>query len=251
MSDEWHSPGDSPWPGRVHSSRWGCPSNSRLLPLTVTLAFTLAVAAPLAAQSTSESGARVSGFFAGSFGDGGARPGFGVSAGYRFNRYFGFEFDTGYVNGLRLSDERLGPLSLLGEGPDLICMIPEGCPALPVTLRDRGNLLTFTANYVVEIPTGVGWFRPYFLGGGGVGNLSRRIDFFISDPVAMGSRFGLARMQHLDRSETGLVLDAGGGIDFQIVRGLAIGGDVRYFHLFGAARGIDAARVGARVSYRF
>jgi hypothetical protein len=85
--------------------------------------------------------------------------------------------------------------------------------------------MTFTANYVVEIPTGVRWFRPYFLGGGGLGNLSRRI------------------------AETGLVLDAGGGIDFPIVHGLAVGGDVRYFHL--NAGGIDAARVGARVSYRF
>ena len=221
----------------------------RVSSLIVTVVTLLVVASPLAAQSAAESGPRVSGFFTGSFGDGGARPGFAASAGYRFNRYAGFEFDLGYVNGLRLSGERGWPVPLSGDLLNRFCMIPEGCPTL--TVHDRGNMLTFTANYVVEIPTGVRWLQPYFLGGGGVANLSRDTDFFISDPVAMESRVGLARMYHLGGSQTNLSLNAGGGVDFRISRTFAIGGDVRYFHVFSNWSGIDTARVGARFSYRF
>jgi opacity protein-like surface antigen len=58
-------------------------------------------------------------------------------------------------------------------------------------------------------------------------------------------------MYPLGGSQTSLDLDVGGGVDFQIAHGLAIGGDVRYFHVFSNWSAIDTARVGARFSYRF
>ena len=53
------------------------------------------------------------------------------------------------------------------------------------------------------------------------------------------------------RSETNLALSVGGGIDFSIWRGLAVGPNITFMKFFGSARDIDLTRIGARASYRF
>jgi opacity protein-like surface antigen len=52
-------------------------------------------------------------------------------------------------------------------------------------------------------------------------------------------------------AETNLTLTVGGGVDFRIWRGFAIGPSIRYIRLFGNGQDRDLTRIGARASYRF
>jgi hypothetical protein len=53
------------------------------------------------------------------------------------------------------------------------------------------------------------------------------------------------------RSETGVALSVGGGVDFTVWRGLAIGPSISYLKLFGIVTDRDLTRIGLRTSYRF
>ena len=67
------------------------------------------VAAPLRAQENS--GARISGFYAGALGEGETNVGAGGSVGYRFTPRMGFDFEV-----LALPDLELGNSGLDGRG---------------------------------------------------------------------------------------------------------------------------------------
>jgi opacity protein-like surface antigen len=207
--------------------------------------FVLTRGGSASAQSAPENRTHIAGFVSGLVGDGGTRPMFGVSAGYRLTRYAGFEFDAAYSSGLRLGEKTRNLVIPAGgairPGDTLICAIPEGCP-ITQRLHDRGDLFLVTTNAVVAIPSRLPWLRPYLVGGAGAGNLSRDVDYVTpQDPQSRTVR----------NTDTRPVIGAGGGVEFQRPDGFAIGIDARYFHFFGSESRLHFARLGARASYRF
>jgi hypothetical protein len=84
-------------------------------------------AAPVRAQ---DGGARISGFYAGTFGEGETNVAAGGAAGYRFNQRFGFDFEALAMPGFELGD---GDLSRNGDG---------------------GRVVAFLTNFVTEFPCG-------------------------------------------------------------------------------------------------
>jgi opacity protein-like surface antigen len=103
---------------------------------------------------------------------------------------------------------------------------------------------------------------PYVTGGGGVASVSQAVAFAPIFPVPFqpylrrfpppglppGILGGLGAIQ---RSETDLALTVGGGVDFQVLGGFAVGSDVRYLRLFGTFNDLDLTRITGRVTYRF
>ena len=189
-----------------------------------------------------ESGARVSGFYAGAFGEGTTNTAAGGAVGYRFNSRFGFDFEA-----LALPDFGIGETS--GDG--------------------RG--IAFFTNFVTEFPSPARWLTPYVQGGGGVANLRYSSDFVYEDrdgrqaPIptrdrrSIGSRVDPrsfvndVRVVRVDqrRSETSLGLSIGGGVDFAIWNNLSVGPNITFMKFFGSFSDIDLTRVGGRASYRF
>ena len=197
------------------------------------------VAAPLFAQG--DTGARVSGFYAGALGEGETNIAAGGSVGYRFTPRMGFDFEV-----LALPD-----LELDGSG-----------------LEGRG--VAFLTNFVTEFPSPATWLSPYVQGGGGVANISRSSNLALLDrddrrmpvpvPVLFRGRQGQEQNLRANtavlpvgarRSDTSLALSVGGGVDFAIWRGLAIGPNISYMKLFGGIQDLDLTRIEARASYRF
>jgi opacity protein-like surface antigen len=104
-------------------------------------------------------------------------------------------------------------------------------------------------------------------GGGGVANISQSV-FVAFLPVSERARgirdrgrmplgpLGLVPEIDIDRSgrrrsETDLALTVGGGVDFRIWRGLAVGPNISYLRLFGNLQDRNLTRIGGRASYRF
>jgi Outer membrane protein beta-barrel domain len=208
---------------------------SRIFALCV-IAWSLAV--PVRAQE--RDGARISGFYAGAFGEGDTNIGAGGSAGYRFTPRMGFDFEV-----LALPDLELDNSGLDGRG------------------------VAFLTNFVTEFPSPAAWLTPYVQGGGGVANIRQgsnlerlegddRGNRRIPTPVR-GNRGpvptrldGTAVLPIVARrSDTSLALTAGGGVDFGLWKGLAVGPNITYMKFFGSYQEIDITRVGARASYRF
>ena len=52
------------------------------------------------------------------------------------------------------------------------------------------------------------------------------------------------------RSETSLALSIGGGVDFSIWRGLAVGPNITFMKFFGS-QDVDLTQIGVRTTYRF
>ncbi len=232
-------------------------------------------ASPAAAQAAFDSGARVSGFFAGSFGDGGATPSFGASVGYRFSPHFGFELDAGDTTSLNLGTRQIAPVpldlgTLVQQVPSLGGRLPAGMvlPGFlggPFVVDRSARVVHFLANFVGEFPSPARWLRPYVLAGGGVANLEERDTYsFVGldrglqgELAALGlstidlGGLNLGQLGTASRSQTALAMNAGGGVDFQLWRGFALGADVRYLHLFAEEGGYNFARIGARASYRW
>ena len=53
------------------------------------------------------------------------------------------------------------------------------------------------------------------------------------------------------RSELGLALVLGGGVDVRVWRGFGVGVDLRWLRILRSYDALDTARVAARASYRF
>ena len=55
----------------------------------------------------------------------------------------------------------------------------------------------------------------------------------------------------VERSELGLALALGGGVDVRLWRGLGGGVEIRWLQILRAYDALDTAQVAARASYRF
>ena len=203
-----------------------------------------------------DSGARVSGFFGGSFGEGKTPITTGGSVGYRFTPRFGFDFEVQVMPDTHFDRDRLNPL--------LDSLRPfAGIVPLP-SFDSSGRTVAFLTNFVTELPTDAGWLIPYVEGGGGVASVSRSLvvlpllatpaaALYVPRTVVFPPIVGytIARFDGLSRSETDLALTIGGGVDFQLWNGLAVGVNIRYLRLFGTTNDLNLTRLAGRVSYRF
>ena len=184
-----------------------------------------------------ESGARISGFFAGMFGEGDTNIAAGGAAGYRFTPRVGFEFEALALPELEFDDT--------GES---------------------GRGVAFLTNFVAEFPSPARWLTPYIQGGGGVANISRSgLWRLTDDDPRRGARRNLGRFpgrgdipddtrladDPRGPAETGVALSVGGGVDFTVWKGLALGPNISYMKLFGNTTDRDLTRIGVRTSYRF
>jgi opacity protein-like surface antigen len=221
--------------------------------------FFLAVLLTSTAASAQEGGARVSGFFGGAFGEGGAAIATGGSVGYRFTPRLGFDFEVLTMPDTHFDRDELNRLR------QILNAFPGGL-VIPGTYFDTsGRTVAFLTNFVTEFPTASEWLIPYLAGGGGVASVSRNLPVFplAAVPVVrpglptigggLPPIFGDIAQQigSLRRAETDLALTVGGGVDFQVLHGLAVGVDLRYLHLFGISQDLNLARLSGRVTYRF
>jgi len=180
-------------------------------------------AAPALAQ---DGGARVSGFFGGTFGEGQTNIGTGGSAGYRFSPHVGFDFQA-----LALPDFAIGENGESGRG------------------------VAFLTNLVAEFPSAARWLMPYVAGGGGIANISRLTSTVDGAGVPDGRRDILRnrgnRVDVRGGSATDVALTAGGGVDFRIWHDLSVGPNITYMHLFGGSQDLNLTQISGRATYRF
>ena len=216
---------------------------SHALRIFVFLLLVCSLAQTAAAQGSN--GPRVTGSFAGVFGEGETNIAASGSVGYRFTRQFGFEFEV-----LSLPDFQISDITKGGRG------------------------VGFLTNFVMEFPSSARWLTPYVQGGGGVVNirvepdvrileLDNRVDTrAISAPIRnfLRGRFPIGdggRPIQIPTqlvpsySETNLALSVGGGVDFRVWEDLSVGPNITFTQLFGNFRDIELTRIGARASYRF
>jgi Outer membrane protein beta-barrel domain len=218
------------------------------------LTFTILLASTTARAQ--DGGARVSGFFGGSFGEGKTPITTGGSVGYRFTPRFGFDFEVQVMPDTHFDRDRLNRL--------LDSLRPfAGIVPLP-NIDTSGRTVAFLTNFVTEFPTDASWLIPYLEGGGGVASVSRSLVVLpllaapagplnLAGTVVYPPIFGdtSVRFDGLQRSETDLALTVGGGVDFQLLNGLSVGVNIRYLRLFGTTDDLNLTRLAGRVSYRF
>ena len=190
-------------------------------------AIVLAIFIPSVATGQPAPGAiRIGGLVSGSIGAGTATPTVGVSASYRATRFFAVEGDL-----TRLSDVTL-----------FDCVTTRTCGPDAFTSA-HARAAVATVNVVAELPTGVSWLHPYLAAGGGAARVRREI-------------LGGFRGGSMATSRTEPVFNVGGGVDFVVWRGLALGLDARYQRVYEDQRIYrpnlrNLTRVGSVVSYRF
>ncbi len=212
------------------------------------LALTFGTTGLAAAQEISDTGGRVFGLVGGSFGDGGTSVTTSGGAGLRLTRHLGLDFEVLYVSDLDLSDD--DDFVIQGGGRHRFSF-----PSFRID--EDGSLTTFLTKLTVDFPVAGDRLVPYVTGGGGIGRLSRRTEVRFGDapiPVPLEEpRLGTLSFQPVpfDRSETGLALTVGGGIDVMLWKGLGVGADVRWLRLLTDSDELDVAIVAGRVSYRF
>lgn len=221
--------------------------------MCLVLASMVLAAARVSAQTAG--GALVSGSIAATVLESEVQPSVQGFIGYRFNR-------------------------ALGIGVELT-WLPSADRDLPRPLRawhlpapygeSEGDILTFTTNVRVEIPTTLQRVLPFVVGGGGVASVSRDYDVSILDvPYAVASleaesggreRRGIMRPSPISlifpsifpppsTVSTGLVLTLGGGVSLLVTDHLSFDIDLRALHIRGADRH-TIGRFGAGASYRF
>ena len=212
------------------------PSAVRTLPILMSCL----IVPSLAAGQPAEHGPRLGGVVSGSFGDGGPSPTVGISAGYRFTPRLAFEVDTSYMPGLDFGDIPACP-------PGGVCAL--GGPLVQVvggTLSLSGRAASLSVNVVSELPLRTQWIRPYLVGGAGVAQVRRELQHN-SLPIRSTT------------TSTGPMVTMGGGVDFLVWRGIAVGVDLRYQHVFEEDQlrtgdiesNLSLTRVGSSISYRF
>jgi hypothetical protein len=209
------------------------------MPITLrTLALLLFMFSSVTDVRAQDGGARVSGFYAGTFGEGETSIAAGGAVGYRFTPRVGFELEAFALPELEFDDT-----------------------------GDPGRGVAFLTNFISELPSPARWLTPYVQGGGGVANISqtgvfgRLPDNFQSSPRGriLGRRDGRPGLEDdmriadvgARRNETTVALSVGGGVDFTVWRGLAVGPNITYLKLFGNIADRDLTRIGFRSSYRF
>jgi opacity protein-like surface antigen len=114
---------------------------------------------------------------------------------------------------------------------------------------------------VAEFPA-TRWLIPYVEGGGGVANVSQSSSIGPLLPPGTGRGIFDRGRRGMDveritgtaerrRAETDLALTVGGGVDFRIWRGLAVGVNLSYLSLMGNLQDRNLTQIGTRASYRF
>ena len=211
------------------------------------------IAIPTAAdaQGIPNTGGRVFGLVGGSFGDGETAILTSGGAGLRLTRTLGIDFELLHVSDLELSDDRFFILAR----PTLGALLP------PFDIDHEGSVTAFLTKFTVEFPVAGNRLIPFVSGGGGIGHLSEEIEFGFNDsdsrfagrlgPVFDEPRPAIFPPPHIERSETGLALTVGGGLDVRLWRGLSVGADVRWLRLLAGQDKFDFAQIASRVSYRF
>jgi opacity protein-like surface antigen len=105
------------------------------------------------------------------------------------------------------------------------------------------------------VPTTVSRIDPYVVAGGGVANVTHKVDF---NPIIFNVP-GLGNLspsifppitEPLTSSTTSLVLTLGGGVGIRVTGGLWIEGDLRMFRVMGSDDE-NAGRFGIGARYRF
>src|SRR5262245_8724850 len=235
----------------------------RMRVAAVTLGVVLGASLLEATTAWAQGGARVSGFVGTSLGEGDAAIVTGGSVGYRFTPRFGFDFEV-----LALPDTNFDQ-----HQPDYRYLLayPPSIGGIPIRIPDvetSGHTVAFLTNFVTEFPTGAKWLIPYIAGGGGVASVSRSVVYgpivlpltlppsvavsaVSPSPITILDIGSLGEIGRIERAETDLALTIGGGVDFQLAKGLAVGADLRYLHLFGTTDDLDLTRIVGRVTYRF
>ena len=157
---------------------------------------TLCLLAPAVAAAQSDTGATRIGGLISTSSAGGSAPTFGISASYRFVPRLSAEADLSYFSDLTLAET------------------PGVAAGAPVSIH--AGTLVATFNGVFDVPTGgVRWLRPYVAAGAGVARVRRELQ-------------GLSGCRCEPRNDTRPVFSAGGGVDFPVGRGMALGLDFRY-----------------------
>jgi opacity protein-like surface antigen len=200
------------------------------------LAVVLVVVWGFSPVASAQEGARISGFYAGAIGEGETNVGAGGSVGYRLTPHFGFEFEA-----LALPDFETE------------------------NSADDGRGAAFLTNFVTEFPGPASWLTPYIQGGGGVANIRFGPTYELEDRnglrIALPGRSRRGAFPVIpddmriirtggQRSQTSLALSVGGGVDFSVWRGLAIGPNITFMKLLGT-EDLDLTRIGVRTTYRF
>jgi opacity protein-like surface antigen len=191
-------------------------------------------------------GPHLGGVVSRSFGDGGPATSVAVSAGYRFTPRLGVELEVSHLQSLDFGDFPACP-------PEVLCILaaPFGLSVRGGVLSLSGRATSFTVNLISELPIGARWIRPYGAAGGGLANVRRELfDDFIARTTSTTS--------------TEPVMTIGGGADFPVWRGLAVGVDLRYQRVFEEEMRFDywsyrsdfphhlnLTRLGTSVRYRF
>ena len=174
-------------------------------------------------------------------------------AGLRLTRHLGLDFEVLYVSDLDLSDD--DDFVIQGGGRRRVSF-----PSFRID--EDGSLTTFLTKLTVDFPVAGDRLVPYVTGGGGIGRLSRRAEVRFGDddddeaPIPLPlDQLQLGTLIFppipVDRSEIGLALTVGGGVDVMLWKGLGVGADVRWLRLLTDRDELDVAIVAGRVSYRF
>jgi hypothetical protein len=210
---------------------------------TLVLGVMLVMARTAAAQPTA-AGPIVSGSVAAAVGNDSTTVSFAGSAGYRFNRAFGMAAELTSIPGI---DDR-------GVG-DVVPLL------YPPRFHSDTDLLMFTTNVRLEVPTTSSRILPFVIAGGGLASTTSKGRFDGPIYYALGSGIDIppeiaaALPTIFPRdgygvTQTHLALTIGGGVSIAAGSHLAFDADLREIHLSGQSGG-DIGRFGGGVSYRF
>ena len=171
---------------------------------TILSGLIVAVAGVAAAQEIPETGGKVFGLVGGSFGDGDAAVVTSGGAGLRVSPHLGIDFEVFHVSGLDLSEDRF--------------FIQRLTFAPPIRVEREAGLTAFLTKLNVDFPVGDRMI-PFISGGGGIGRLSEEISFDFANTITRPLIFP---PEDITRSETGLILTLGGGLDIRLWKGLTV-----------------------------
>ncbi len=196
------------------------------------------------AEAQPASGAIVSGLAAATVFDDRTETSIAGGVGYRLNRAIGLGIELTYVPNLEPSF------------PFLLAVPRSG-----IRFEEpNGNVVMFTSNVRIEIPTTSRRVLPYVVAGGGIASVTQSfVRIYTIEPVvttglpglpAIGSRPEELSLPYGPFSTTALALTLGGGVSVFVSDHVSVDVDLRAFHLRGTTTG-QIGRFGVGASYRF
>ena len=164
-----------------------------------------------------------------------------------------FEIEATEVPRVKLPVDPSSPVTIASAsgGISSVNVLEAIYPGLALEPTD-GRAMIFTTNIRVQLQMPATRVAPFFVAGGGAGNVRRVVD--ITVPVLQlppGVTIPIRPItQHVTTSATDLALRIGGGVDVRLAAHVAISADLRYFRLF-SERDLNMRQFGAGVRYRF